>query len=199
MEEIIMQEKVLTKTKFTTRQIAVVGMLFAITIVLGATGIGFIPIPPFKLTIMHLPVIIGSLIEGPIIGGLLGLLFGLFSMFQAINTPSPVSFIFMNPLVAVLPRILIGVTPYLAYKYINIKKFKLKLAISAAIGSFTNTIGVVGVIYALYLKAYAEALHISIGAASKSLFILIINGFNSAALAIFVTVPIVLAVNRTRK
>lgn len=194
-----MEKKVLTKTKFTTRQIAVVGMLFAITIVLGATGIGFIPIPPFKLTIMHLPVIIGSLIEGPIIGGLLGLLFGLFSIFQAINTPSPVSFIFMNPLVAVLPRILIGVTPYLAYKYINIKKPKLKLAISAAIGSFTNTIGVVGVIYVLYLKAYAEALHISVGAASKSLFILIANGLNSATLAILLTVPIVLAVNRNRR
>lgn len=194
-----MEQKMTTKGKFTTRQIAVVGMLFAITIVLGATGIGFIPVPPFKLTIMHLPVIIGSIIEGPVIGALLGLLFGLFSIFQAINTPSPVSFIFINPLVAVLPRVLIGITPYIAYKYINLKNNKIRLAISTALGSFTNTLGVVGMIYALHLHAYANALHISTAAASKSLLVLVLNGFNTAILSILVVVPIVLALNKARK
>lgn len=54
-------------------------------------------------------------------------------------------------------------------------------------------------IYALYLHSYADALHISTAAASKSLFILVLNGFNTAALSILVVVPIILALNKTRK
>ena len=147
--------------KFQTRQIAVTGILFAITIILGSTGIGFIPIPPLKLTIMHIPVIIASIIEGPLVGGLNGLLFGLFSMFQAATNPTPLSFIFLNPIVAIFPRIFIGIVPYYAYKIIKTKKDKLNLSISILLGSFTNTIGVMGLIYILYLNEYAKAIGIN--------------------------------------
>ena len=80
---------------------------------------------------MHIPVIIGSLIAGPVVGGLTGLLFGIFSMFRAMNLPSPVSFLFMNPIIALIPRILIGVTPYLIYKFVKTKSniFNLSLAL----------------------------------------------------------------------
>lgn len=199
MEGIKMSEKVLTRRKFSTRQITTIGALFAIVIVLGATGLGFIPVPPVNLTIMHIPVIVGSLVEGPIVGGMLGFLFGCFSMFHAINTPMPVSFIFLNPVVSILPRILIGVTPYLVYKYLNIKKYtKIRIGIAAAVGSFTNTLGVVGLMYVLYLEQYSQALHISTSVASKTMFLLVLNGFNSAGLSIVVALPIVLAVKKVR-
>ena len=51
------------KTNFSVRQITMVGMLSAISIFLGLTGLGFIPIPPVKATIMHIPVIIGAIVE----------------------------------------------------------------------------------------------------------------------------------------
>lgn len=188
----------LTKRKFTTRQTAVVGMLFAVTLVLGGTGIGFIPIPICKLTIMHIPVIIGSILEGPIVGGLLGLFFGLSSMFQAFNAPLPTSFIFLDPRVAIIPRIFIGITPYLAYKYLKFKNEKLRIAIASAVGSFTNTLGVVSLMYALYLEKYAAALHISTSAASKALFLLILNGVNSAAVSIIFALPVTLAVRKMK-
>ncbi|KEH89424.1 membrane protein [Clostridium novyi A str. 4540] len=193
-----MSEKILTKRKFTTREITTVGAVFAIVMVLGATGLGFIPVPPVNLTIMHIPVIVGSLIEGPVVGGMLGLLFGAFSMFRAINTPTPVSFIFLNPIVSILPRILIGVTPYLVYKYLKIRHDKVRIGIAAAVGSFTNTLGVMGLMYALYLKQYAQALHISTAAASKTMLMLVLNGFNSAGLSIIVALPIVIAVRKIR-
>lgn len=75
-------ERGYTKSKFSVRQIAMIGMLSAISIFLGLTGLGFIPIPPVKATIMHIPVIIGAIVEGPIVGSLVGLVFGLFSMYQ---------------------------------------------------------------------------------------------------------------------
>lgn len=187
-----------SKRKFSTRQTVVIGLLFAITIVLGATGLGFLPIPPFKTTIMHIPVIIGAILEGPVVGAMIGLFFGLFSILQAINTPTPVSFIFMNPIVAVLPRMLIGITSYYVYKLINTKSKAFNISVGAAIGSFTNTLGVVGLIFALYLDSYMNALHISRTFAVNSLLALILNGFISAAAAIIITVPVVMSVNRSK-
>lgn len=106
--------------KFNVKSMAIVGVLGAISVVLGMTPLGFIPVGPTRATIMHIPVIIGALMEGPIVGGLVGLIFGLFSIFQAITNPTPVSFVFLNPLVSVLPRVLIGITTY--YVYNGLKK-----------------------------------------------------------------------------
>lgn len=98
---------------------AIIGILGSISIVLGLTPLGFIPVGPTKATIMHIPVIIGAILEGPVVGGIVGLIFGLFSIFSAVTTPTPVSFAFLNPLVSVLPRILIGITSY--YVYVALK------------------------------------------------------------------------------
>lgn len=109
-------EKVLTLRKMT-----IIGVLGAISIMLGMTPLGFIPIGPTKATIMHIPVIIGSIIEGPIVGGFIGLIFGLFSIFQAITNPTPVSFVFYNPLISILPRVLMGVLSYYVYNFFENK------------------------------------------------------------------------------
>lgn len=185
--------------KLSTNQITTIGLLFAITIILGATGLGFFPIPPFKTTIMHVPVIIGSIIEGPIVGGIIGLLFGIFSMIQAINTPTPVSFIFMNPIVAILPRVLIGITSYYVYKAVKTKVKAVNIGAGAFAGSFTNTLGVLGIIYFFFLGAFASAMHITHIGATLIILGYVLNGFISAAAAIIITVPVVLAVTKTRK
>lgn len=105
--------------KFNTRKMAIVGVLGGISIVLGMTPIGFIPVGPTRATIMHIPVIVCAILEGPVAGGLVGLIFGLFSIFQAIFNPTPVSFAFLNPLVSIVPRVLIGITSYYVYKSLN--------------------------------------------------------------------------------
>jgi len=106
--------------KFDVRKMAVVGVLGGISVVLGLTPLGFIPIGPTKATIMHIPVIIGAIMEGPVVGGLVGLIFGLFSILQAFMNPTPISVIFYNPLISVVPRILIGIVSY--YVYVVFKK-----------------------------------------------------------------------------
>src|SRR3712207_4058985 len=78
-----MERKIKNSTKLSTRQMAIVGMLSGISILLGITGLGFIPIPPINATIMHVPVIIGAIIEGPVVGATIGLIFGIFSIIRA--------------------------------------------------------------------------------------------------------------------
>ncbi len=104
--------------KITTRQIVVTAALSAIAIVLGATRLGFIPfVLGISATIMHVPVIIGAVLEGPLVGTMIGFLFGLFSLIWAFVAPTgPGDIFFQNPLISVLPRLFIGVLAYLAYR-----------------------------------------------------------------------------------
>ena len=109
------------KSHENIRKMVIIAMLSGICLFLGLTGLGFIPLPLFKLTILHLPVIIGAIIEGPIVGGSIGLIFGLFSIYQNITAPTPMSPFFYNPLVSIVPRVLIGVLSYYIYKLIRAK------------------------------------------------------------------------------
>lgn len=125
----------LPEFKLTTRQLAISGMLGAIAMILGATRLGFIPVPTpaGSATIMHIPAILGGILEGPIVGGLVGLIFGIYSFVNATNP------IFADPLVAIFPRIFIGVVAYYSYKHLWKNS-----ALAAALGTLTNTIGVLG-------------------------------------------------------
>lgn len=119
--------------KLETSQITLIGVLSAVTMMLGLTPLGFIPIGPTYATIMHIPVIIGAIMGGPIVGSFVGLMFGLSSIFYAIMKPNVVSFVFLNPLVSVLPRILIGLTVAYLYQWLSkVSKTKLKIVMQIA-------------------------------------------------------------------
>lgn len=105
--------------KFDVRKMVIVGVLGGVSAVLGMTPLGFIPVGPTRATIMHIPVIIGAILEGPIVGALVGLIFGLFSIFQALTNPTPVSFVFLNPLVSVVPRVLIGIISHYVFEALS--------------------------------------------------------------------------------
>jgi Predicted membrane protein len=187
-------------SKFGTRQITIIGMLSAISIILGITGYGFIPLPMAKATIMHIPVIIGTILEGPLVGATVGLIFGLFSMFQNLTNPNILSFAFMNPLVSVLPRILIGLITYYCYKLAFKKNEVLKIGLSAGVGSLTNTLGVLYMIYILYAERFAQAKGINPTTVFKVILgIGLTNGIPEAIISIIVTVSVVTAVKRTIK
>ncbi|MDY2918619.1 MAG: ECF transporter S component [Anaerococcus sp.] len=104
-----------------TRKLTLIAILGAIIVVMGLTPLGFIPLGILSITTMHIPVIIGAVLEGPVVGGLVGLIFGLFSVFNAVTRPTPVSFVFLNPIVSVVPRILIGVITGYVYKFFKDK------------------------------------------------------------------------------
>lgn len=127
-------------TSINTRKIVVAGVLGAIAIVLGVTQWGFIPVPNVsgRATIMHVPVVIGAALEGPVVGMLTGLIFGIFSMIQ--DTTG----LFNNPMVSVVPRVLIGITSWLAFRALRPVSIDLAAAVAGVIGTLTNTIFVVG-------------------------------------------------------
>ena len=130
-----------------TRKIVITGVLSAISIFLGMTRLGFIPwFSGASLTIMQVPVIIGAVLEGPVVGLVIGMMFGIFSLIQAAVAPTgPADVWFTNPLLSILPRLFIGPVSWLIYRVL--KQWKIPALIVAGIGgSLTNTFLVLGMI-----------------------------------------------------
>jgi uncharacterized membrane protein len=104
-----------------TRKIVVAGVMSAIAILLGATRWGFIPwFAGASITIMMVPVVIGAVLEGPVVGLIIGFLFGLFSLIQAAVAPTgPVDVWFTNPLLSIVPRLFIGPVAWAIYRLVQ--------------------------------------------------------------------------------
>ena len=126
--------------RLNVRQIVIAGILGGIAIFLGYTRLGFIPVPNLagNATIMHVPAILGGALEGPMVGTIVGGIFGIFSFIQA-EVP-----FFRDPLVSILPRLFIGVVAWAVFA--SLRNWSLDVAAAAAgvLGSLTNTVGVLG-------------------------------------------------------
>jgi uncharacterized membrane protein len=124
----------------SVRQIVIAGILGGIAIFLGATQLGFIPVPNLsgRATIMHVPVILGGALEGPVVGTIVGLIFGIFSSIQA-DVP-----FFRDPLVSILPRLPIGIVAWAVFAALRSRSLDLASAAAGVLGSLTNTVGVLG-------------------------------------------------------
>lgn len=119
----------------STRKIVNAGVLAAIVILLGVTRIGFIPVPTpaGNMTFMHIPAIVGGVLEGWVVGWIIGTIFGIISFFQA-TIP-----LFKDPLVAILPRMFIGIVAALVYYGSRRYNEYLALVLAGALGTLTNT------------------------------------------------------------
>lgn len=191
-----------TNSSSKTRRLVLIGALGGISIFLGISGLGLIRLPIFSLTIMHIPVIIGALLEGPVIGIAVGLIFGLFSMYQNITAPGLTSFIFWNPIIALIPRILIGIVAYYSFKLLKskVKSTEVCVGIASILATLTNTIGVLGLTYILYLDKYAQAREISKEAVAGTLLTVgLTNGIPEAIVSALITIPIVITMLKMKR
>ncbi|MEG6566716.1 ECF transporter S component [Thermoanaerobacterium saccharolyticum] len=160
-------------SKLSVRQITVAGMLSAISIVMATTPLGYIPLGIANATTMHIPTIIGSILEGPYVGTFIGLIFGVSSFIRQ-NTP-----IFADPLVAILPRLLIGIVAYYTYKLAK------SSGVAAVAGTLTNTVGVLGL---AVLKKYLTV--------QVALMVVLKNTIFEVVIAVILTTIIVRSVKR---
>jgi uncharacterized membrane protein len=172
-------------TRENTRKAVIAGALGAISILLSWTPLGFLTWGTFSLTIMHVPVIIGSILEGPIVGLGVGLIFGISSMIQAAVAPrTPSDGWFTNPLLSVAPRLLIGPATWLVYR--ALERWRVPAIIAGGVaGSLTNTVLVLGVIGLLGYLPWAVLASVAVS-----------NGLLEAILAAILALVVVAAWQR---
>lgn len=164
------------------RSMVEMALFMAIILLMAFTPIGFIDLPFIKATIIHIPVIIGSILLGPKKGAFLGGLFGLTSLIVNTMRPSLLSFAFspaiplptegqgsfLSLIICFIPRILVGVVPYFIFILLQ-KLFKkrsnceyISLAVAGFLGSMTNTLLVMNLIYVFFKDSLAMAKEVAV-------------------------------------
>lgn len=118
-----------------TSELVLTSLFTAIIIIMAFTPLGYIPLVVINATIIHIPVILGSLFCGPKKGAFLGFVFGFTSFIKNTIMPSSLSAFVFSPVLAssvvgtagifkslficFVPRILVGVLPYFVYMLIK--------------------------------------------------------------------------------
>ncbi|BBH27033.1 membrane protein [Intestinibaculum porci] len=150
-----------------TKSLTYLALFMAIEAVLVMVPfLGFIPIGPLRATTLHIPVIIAAIVLGTREGCLVGLIFGLFSLFNNTINPTVTSFAFspfisgniLSAVIAIVPRVLIGFVSGEVYRLMKNRFPTAGMFVSSFLGALTNTALVLGGIYLLFGQAYAKAL-----------------------------------------
>ena len=132
-----------------------VGLIF----LLGQTPLGMIPLGWCNVTLLVIPVAIGTIYMGLKSGLVLGLAFGATSMVSALIKPSVLVGTLMgsSPLAVVvmtfLPRLCIPLVIWGVYKLLAKKQKHIAVAVAAACGSLTNTVLYLGLMLIFYMMA----------------------------------------------
>lgn len=195
--------------------------LFAAIIILMAfiPFLGYINLVVIKATLIHVPVILGSIILGPKKGAFLGFIFGCTSLINNTINPSLLSFAFspfysvgetggnfFSLIICFVPRILVGVVPY--FVYIGIKKLCknknggewLALPVAGVAGAVVNTLLVMNLIYFGFSEQFAAAKQIAVSAVYNAIVgIIFANGIPEAIVAAILVTAIGKALLRVQR
>lgn len=171
--------------RLSTRDLAVAGIFGALCIVLAVTPLGMIPVPNMSAaaTTLHIPAIIAAIVSGPVVGAVVGLILAITSWYY--YSAIFLNFMGGNLLFALadafLPRILIGVLAYYAFRPLR-KRSAVAAGVAALVGTLTNSIGVLGL---LLLLGTADA--------ATMIPVILTNVPFEIILSIVVTIPVVAA------
>ena len=189
--------------RVSVHTLAITSIFVAMTLFLAFTPIGMIRLPLVSFTIAHIPAIVAAVTIGLFPGLVVALTFGLASLFLAATSASNLlDPFFVNPLISILPRLLIPVTAHYTYRLItrlckNLHNgSKISAGVAVVVGNLTNTFGVYSMLYLIYAREILEksgkpALTLIIGALSTT------TVFKTIGIVIIAT-PIIYAVNKTR-
>ena len=187
-----------------TFRMTATAMLMAVALLLGLTPLGFIPLGIVNITILCIPVILAGLCLGWKAGAMVGLVFALTSVYNALVKPSalmmalqPVPLVMYTAIF--IPRIGVGITSY--FTYTGLKKLKapkpVSVGVAAAVGSLTNTVLFLGIIWLLGAPSLAQGLNVEIAQLGATIGgIVLANGLPEAAAAVILCVPITMAVTK---
>ena len=168
-----------------TLRLVQLSTLAAITLILGLTPLGLIPIPflGFEITILQIPTIVAAVMLGPVSGLIMGLVFGGVSFLKA---PTAIGLgqaiyaynIFYAAVVCIVPRALMGLL--CGYLSTLLKKLKVNnivtYSISGLLGSLMNTVFFLSLVYLLCNKFLSEAFSDFLSTAGQTLGVYFIFG-----------------------
>ncbi|MBD5560289.1 MAG: ECF transporter S component [Clostridia bacterium] len=173
-----------------TRTVVCMAVLVALMLLFGFTPIGYIPMPFADLTLMCLPVLIGTFVLGLRAGFGLAVVFILTSLLQLVTKPSALALVMLetNPLLCVLnlilPRLLIPFAAWGVWKALERRWPRLSLAAGSAAGSLINTAVFLLLLQVWFVGGIASGFGLTDAGATALIWgIVLTNGLPEAALA----------------
>lgn len=115
--------------------------------------LGYIPVGPFSIVTIQATTVIASVTIGTKEGTIVGLVWGLTDWIRAFAWPtSPLAvYVLVNPLVSVVPRVLVGLIAGWLFYWLARRGTKTwHLALTGVVGALVNTIFVLGFMALLY-------------------------------------------------
>jgi uncharacterized membrane protein len=125
--------------EINTRTIVLAAIFGALVVAMQLVGIGSIPVPNLsgRMTLLHIPVILGAVIGGPIVGMFAGLVMGI----QYLLLPDTAAFGFLT---LVPSRLIFALVAWLVYRALAGGNKLVAGAAAGLIGSITNTVVTLG-------------------------------------------------------
>ena len=181
-----------------TKKLVTTALLTAVIVVLQTVASG-IRIGPFTPTLSLIPIIIGALLYGPMVGGFLGAVFGVIVIIGVLTGREPMSTMMMqtNPVMTVVLCLLkgaaAGFVPGVVYKLLKDKNDLVATALAAILAPVSNTgIFSIGLITVFMPIAEQFAAQLGFPNVAKFLFVGIIGTNFLFELAVnVVLVPVV--------
>ncbi|MBQ2944503.1 MAG: ECF transporter S component [Ruminococcus sp.] len=164
----------MTKRKSTVNPLVVemtmTAILAALIILMTFTPIGYIPIGPVKMTLMTLPVAVGSIVLGARSGIILGSIFGLTSFYTCFGMDFVgMGLLSINPfltfVMCFVPRVLCGYLPALIYKAISkngTKRTMLAIPVAGASVAIINTVLFLGSMWLFFGNSLSDVVGVAI-------------------------------------
>lgn len=188
------------------QRLVLLALFVALTLLLGMTPMGLIPLGFINVTILCIPVIVGTILMGLGAGMILGAVFGLTSALSAFGislVPQSAlagALVAASPALAIVmclvPRLLVPVVTHFSYKLASGGQVRARaLPVAAVCGSLTNTILYLGLMLLFYVL---------VGLDSKAVLGIIggtglIAGAAEAAVAAVIVTPVTVALWRFQK
>ena len=186
-----------------TKKLTLTAVLLALVLLLGMTPIGLIPLGFINVTVLCIPVVVGTICAGLKTGLMLGFFFGLTSVLSAFGAslvPQSAlagALVARSPLLAVVmclvPRMLIPVAAHLVYRAASRNRQSVAAVLPAAVAaSLTNTVFYLGLMLLFYALCGLDAAAVTAVIGGTGL----IAGGAEAVVAALVCTPVLAALFR---
>ena len=179
--------------KLDVRYLTELALLVAIILVMKLTGLSSIPVGPLNMTLTMVPIAIGAMLMGPLAGGILGMIYGFTSFYDAVSGGSVMTGVFfqLSPvhtlILCVGMRILVGVAAGWIFRGLR-KVDPTKTVCYFLTGLFTpvlNTILFMGYIVAVFYRSdFIQEKVAALKATNPFMFVILMVGIKGLVEAV---------------
>lgn len=168
------------------RSMVLLALFIGIELMMQISGLSFIPVGPLHMSLLTIPVALGAMLLGPWQGCLLGTVFGLCSLWQAITGASPMTGFFFSQVSAfhtiilcVVTRALMGLLTGLIFK--AVRKVDKTNTICYFVGGIAapllNTLLFMGyIVLVFYNTSYIQEKAAALGALNPLMLVVLMVG-----------------------